>query len=340
MSQTHAAPFEKYHGAGNDFVVVDASHPAVRGIPDRRAFATAVCDRTNGVSRLQNGDDHPSRPDGGATALDGGSGSALPEGVISEPRVGADGVLFLDLSPEFTPARVVMTLVQPDGSVAAMCGNGARCAAQWAHERTGETEFMIDTMAGTRYATVEPDEPGEGCVEIEMGRPRFDESVIEREIGELTVTAVDTGVPHAVAFVDDVHEIDLESVAPPIRHADVFPDGANVNVASRVEESTDTGDAKDRGATFEQRTYERGVEGETRSCGTGAVAIGAVAVHLGIVEGDVVDLRPPGGELRVRVPDGEPAHLSGPVEREFTGTVLPGVAEEPGEPPAAEGSVK
>ena len=337
MSQTHAAPFEKYHGAGNDFVVVDASHPAVRGIPDRRAFATAVCDRDTGVSRLQNGDDPPSRPDGGATALDGGSGSALPVGEAPEPRTGADGVLFLDLSPEFTPPRVVMTLVQPDGSVAAMCGNGARCAAQWAHERTGETEFMIDTMAGTRYATVEPNHPGDGNVEIEMGIPRFDDNVVERELGELTVTAVDTGVPHAVAFVDDVHEIDLESVAPPIRHAAVFPDGANVNVASRVEESGNTdGDV----ATFEQRTYERGVEGETRSCGTGAVAIAAVAAHLGVVDGDVVELRPPGGELRVRVPDGEPAHLSGPVKREFTGTVLPGVAEDLRDPPAAEGTVE
>ncbi|AUX09783.1 diaminopimelate epimerase [Halalkaliarchaeum desulfuricum] len=337
MSQTHAAPFEKYHGAGNDFVVVDASHPAVRGIPDRRAFATAVCDRSTGVSRLQNGDEHPSRPDGGATALDGGSGSALPEAVVPEPRTGADGVLFLDLSPEFTPPRVVMTLVQPDGSVAAMCGNGARCAAQWAHERTGEIEFMIDTMAGTRHATVDPGEPGDGYVEIEMGIPRIDEAVVEREIGELTVTAVDTGVPHAVAFVDDVHEIDLETVAPPIRHADVFPDGANVNVASRVD---DPENSEGEGATFEQRTYERGVEGETRACGTGAVAIAAVAAHLGVVDGTVVDLRPPGGELRVRIPDGEPAHLSGPVTREYTGTVLPGVAEEPKDPPAAEGPVE
>ncbi len=264
-------PFEKRHGTGNDFVVVDAANH----VPDRATFAERACD-----------------PDAG---------------------VGADGVLFCHLEPEFRPPRVVMTLVQPDGSTAAMCGNGARCAAAWAAERTGTEEVMIDTPAGTRHAVVEGD-----SVAVEMGRPRFgpdavpvdaDEPVVEAEVEGFDVTAVNTGVPHAVAFVDDVADVALDDVAPAIRHHDLFPEGANVTFASPEEEG------------FAQRTFERGVEGETQSCGTGAVAVAAVARRLGRA-GDAVRVSPPGGSLDVRF-DGDDAVLRGPVEHEFDDELEP-----------------
>jgi diaminopimelate epimerase len=267
----------KYHGTGNDFVVVDAT----TDVPDRRAFARALCDRETGIS-------HP-----------------------DSERVGADGVLFLSLEADCSPPRVVMTLVQPDGSVAAMCGNGARCAAAWAVERTGTDEVMIDTQAGTRRAVVEDDD----TITLEMGSPSFapatvpvrgDDPLRETEVEGLTVTAVDTGVPHAVAFVDDVDDVDVGTVAPPVRHAEVFPEGANVTFASPD------------GDGFRQRTFERGVEGETDSCGTGAVAVVAAAVELGRADRDVaVPVTPPGGDLLVTLTaDGE-ALLRGPAEREF-----------------------
>ena len=301
---------EKYHGTGNDFIVVDA----VESIPDRPAFATTHCDRETGV-------DHE-----------------------ESPRTGADGVLFLALEPMYSPPRVVMTLVQPDGSVAAMCGNGARVAAAWAAERTGSDELMIDTPAGTRRAVVDGDD-----VTIEMGIPSFaprdvplareaerseaseeragakrhasrEAELIEEDVEGLTVTAVNTGVPHAVAFVDDVDDVDLEAVAPAVRHADVFPEGANVTLASRVDADDDSDGDSDGGPRFRQRTYERGVEGETRSCGTGAVAVAAVAKRLGLVTGEqTVTVSPPGGDLRITVPDGDSATLAGPAEREFAG---------------------
>jgi diaminopimelate epimerase len=291
---------EKYHGTGNDFVVVDATET----VSDRRAFARALCDRTTGIS-------HP-----------------------DSPRVGADGVLFLHLETEYASPRVVMTLIQPDGSVAAMCGNGARVAAKWAAERTGSDEVMIDTQSGTRRAVIEQDAPDDGNrshgdsrdfgddVTIEMGRPRFTpdavpvrtaEPLAEEHVEGLTVTAVNTGVPHAVAFVDDVDDIDLEEVAPPVRHADVFPEGANVTIASRVED--------DDGVTFHQRTYERGVEGETESCGTGAVSIAAVAHRLGRLDtGETVRVSPPGGNLFVTITDDD-ALLRGPAVFEFEAAV-------------------
>jgi len=304
---TLAVPVEKYHGTGNDFLVVDADAESVR---DRAAFARAHCDRETGV-------------DPGAFGGD------------PTTRHGADGVLFVSIEDRYRPTRVVMTLVQPDGSTAAMCGNGARVVARWAHDRTGDHEFMIDTQAGTRRATMSAD--GSEAT-IEMGTPQFaprfvpvarDDPLIEESIEGLTVTAVNTGVPHAVAFVDGgrgdpngIDTVDLATVAPPVRHADVFPEGTNVNLAAVVDRGS-VGSETESGSLpiIDQRTYERGVEGETRSCGTGAVAIAAVAVRLGLIEGDTAVVRPPGGELTITVPAGEYATLTGPVAREFSGRV-------------------
>ncbi|MFC6951290.1 diaminopimelate epimerase [Halorubellus litoreus] len=272
MSVHDEVGFEKYHGTGNDFLVVDANEY----VPDRAAFATRHCDRADGV--------------------------------------GADGVLFLALEDRFDPPRVVMTLVQPDGSTAAMCGNGARVAAEWAMERTGAADVMIDTQAGTRHARREGDD-----VAIEMGEPRFEPEVVpladeydEPMLGEdlegYAVTALNTGVPHAVAFVDDVDAVDVDAVAPPIRSHDAFPEGANVTFASRREDGG-----------FDQRTYERGVEGETASCGTGAVAIAAAARVRDRIAADVVHVSPPGGDLVVSFPEDGAATLTGPVAHEFDG---------------------
>ena len=295
-------PIEKYHGTGNDFFVVDAAEP----VADRRAFATELCDREDG--------------------LDLGS------------TVGADGVLFLAFEDGYASPRVVMTLLQPDGSTAPMCGNGARCAAAWAarrlrrreeSERTSsasdagrggsaadsvddedETTVMVDTQVGTKRATVDN---SDGNVTIEMGTPSFapaavpvarDEPLVEEPIEGLTVTAVNTDVPHAVAFVDDVSTVDLAAVAPAVRRADAFPCGANVTIASSHSDGA-----------FDQRTYERGVEGETRSCGTGAVAVTAVARELGHTDAEAVAVHPPGGRLNVRF-DGRGVVLAGPTERE------------------------
>lgn len=279
MSVLNTVPFEKFHGTGNDFFVVDAEDP----VPDRPAFARTHCDRSGGIS------------------------------LAESDRRGADGVLFLALESRYDPPRVVMTLVQPDGSVAAMCGNGARVAAAWAAERTGADEIMIDTPAGTRRASLDGDD-----VTVEMGVPSFHprdvpldsgEELVEAEVEGLSITAVNTGVPHAVAFVDDVDDVDLESVAPSIRHAPLFPDGTNVTIAS-----------PDGDGGFRQRTFERGVEGETQSCGTGAVAVVAAAKRLGHVSGDdPVSVSPPGGTLTVTVPDEGSALLGGPAVHEGGG---------------------
>ena len=273
MSAFADIDFGKYHGTGNDFLVIDAE----TYVPDRRALASRECDRNTGV--------------------------------------GADGILFLALEERYNPPRVIMTLVQPDGSTAPMCGNGARVAGQWAMERSGSDEVMIDTQAGTRHASRDGDR-----IAVEMGEPTFDppavpiradDAVLEEPIEGLEVTVLNTGVPHAVAFVEDVDAVDLEAVAPPVRHADDFPLGTNVTLASA--------DGEEEGG-FRQRTFERGVEGETDACGTGAVAIAAAARRLGLVDADEIPISPPGGDLEIRF-EGDTATLLGPVEHEFDGEV-------------------
>ncbi|WP_418284441.1 diaminopimelate epimerase [Halorubrum sp. DTA46] len=310
---THAVPVEKYHGTGNDFLVVDADAENVR---DRAAFARAHCDRETGV-------------DGRDFDADTDELSADGPNADEPDRRGADGVLFLSVEERFDPTRVVMSLVQPDGSTATMCGNGARVVARWAHDRTGDREFMIDTLAGTRRAWVNDDAT---AATIEMGEPTFDprrvpvdraDPLIDEPVEGLTVTALNTGVPHAVSFVDGgrddpdgIDAVDLDRVASPVRHAAVFPDGANVNLASVVDDGSGDGPA-----ILDQRTFERGVEGETLSCGTGAVAIVAAARRLGLIEGESAVARPPGGELEITVPDAGHATLTGPVAHEFSGTL-------------------
>lgn len=275
---------EKFHGTGNDFVLVRAT----AGVPDRSAFARAVCDRERGLS-------------------DSGS-----------DRIGADGVLFLSLDAGADPPRVGMELVQPDGSIAAMCGNGARCVAAWAAEQLDATRVTVEADAGSYPATVEEDGADTWMVSLDLAPPAFgpsavpladEEPLIERPVEGLRVTAVDTGVPHAVAFVDDVDAVDLGTVGPQVRHAEVFPEGANVTVA------------EPSGDGYRVRTYERGVEDETASCGTAAVAVVAAGVELGRTPaGQPTRVEPAGGALTVTVTDGG-ATLRGPVVRSFRAEV-------------------
>jgi diaminopimelate epimerase len=201
-----------------------------------------------------------------------------------------------------------------------MCGNGARCAAEWAMDRTGSDVVMLDTLAGTRRAervATPADRLGGHAIAVEMGDPSFDPAVVPLDrddplvaepLAGYQVTGVNTGVPHAVVFVEDVDAVDLDADAPPIRHADVFPEGANVTFAERTADG------------YRQRTFERGVEGETASCGTGAVAIAVVARHLDRRADDPVAVSPPGGDLSVGLSAAGAPVLHGPVAFEYATT--------------------
>lgn len=214
--------------------------------------------------------------------------------------IGADGVLRVVRSSAH-PELFFMDYRNADGSIAEMCGNGARVFA--AHlVRTGlesGPEFAIDTRAGVLGVRMEPD----GTVSVEMGRAT---PIQTSNVPLVTVAgalkpavAVAAPNPHAVVFVDDVEQAGELLQAPQIAPADAFPEGANVEFVKPLA----TGHIR-------MRVYERGV-GETASCGTGACA--AAWAHLGEAHGTVqVDV--PGGTVWVTRRDDDSLVLRGPVE--------------------------
>src|SRR5512145_342635 len=194
--------------------------------------------------------------------------------------IGADGTIFIGTSPT---ADFRWNFFNADGSVAEMCGNGGRCAARFAAERRiARRRLAFETLAGLIRAEVSGRR-----VKLQMTRPRglaLGKSLTLRG-RKIEYSFLDTGVPHAVIFVPYLDKIDLPGVGRGVRtHRAFAPRGTNVDFV-RVRD----------GAVF-VRTYERGVEGETLACGTGAVAAGILASAHGLVE-PPVSVRTRGGEV-------------------------------------------
>lgn len=174
--------------------------------------------------------------------------------------VGADGLL--ELLPPIGSEAFRMGYYNADGGRAAMCGNGARCICCFAVSlgiaAKGE-EFTFSSDSGTHRGMVTDD----GTARVWMTEPRV--FFLERpaDIGiRVEVSLVDTGVPHAVVIGDDLENGDFERFAPVLRnHPLTGPNGANADWVLRRPDGS-----------IHLRTFERGVEGETLACGTGAVA--------------------------------------------------------------------
>lgn len=228
--------------------------------------------------------------------------------------VGADGVLYL--SKAVSTGDLRMRLFQPDKSEVEMCGNGIRCFAKYAfdHSLIGG-HCVIETLAG--LMPVEMNYTGEDFMaKVLMPEPKFDRKNIpatgagdyNEKIGDYDVYAVNTGVPHAVIFVPSVDAVAITAVSPGIRYHKTFPNGANVNFV----EKTGPGEIR-------VRTYERGVEDETLSCGTGATASAAVAHKLGYT-GARISVETEGGPLNIYL--GKDTFMEGPASTVFTGTII------------------
>jgi diaminopimelate epimerase len=181
--------------------------------------------------------------------------------------IGADGLLLLETVEDQTlDAR--MLYYNADGFKAEMCGNGARCFTAFGLAnglgKDGCLRFLTD--AGPITATTQ-----NNLYTIEMTPAHSIKLNIKLDLtsGSTTVHSINTGVPHAICFVEDVSQIDIRSIGAEIRNHPFFaPAGANANFAQLQE-----------GASILLRTYERGVENETLACGTGATAVGIIA-HL------------------------------------------------------------
>jgi diaminopimelate epimerase len=181
---------------------------------------------------------------------------------------------------------VTVAIVNPDGSLAEMSGNGTRIAAAWLMDRTGSE--VAHVHVGPRL--VEVRRVGERLYESDMGEVHVGPS---ETVDDIELTPVDVGNPHAVVQGDPA---DLPAVGPLLEVHPRFPNRTNVQVV-RI----------DAPGEVTARVWERGV-GETSASGSSAVAV-AAATHG---EGDVL-VHFPGGDLRVRLHDGR-ATLVGPAE--------------------------
>jgi len=176
--------------------------------------------------------------------------------------VGADGLILIESSDK---ADFRWRFFNSDGSPAEMCGNGARCAARFAYLNgiAGEN-LSFETEAGIINGQVK----GRGA-KVKIPDPadlRLDFTV-DLQSGPLTVSSLNTGVPHVVVMQDAVDEVDVVGLGRELRYHEAFaPAGTNVNFIGQQ-----------KPGQLAIRTYERGVENETLACGTGAIASALVA---------------------------------------------------------------
>ena len=222
--------------------------------------------------------------------------------------IGADGLILLS-DPKASDFRMIY--YNSDGNPSTMCGNGGRCLVAFAHRvgAIGEGECSFEAIDGLHRARLQAD----GQVELEMIRPQGWQQLSEQEFW------LDTGSPHYVRFgVEDLAALDVDTEGRQIRHSEVFAaiGGTNVNFVDVRAENR-----------LQVRTFERGVEAETLSCGTGVTA--CAYVHLRQQKRNerelTVSLDTPGGTLQVRVFDlmgpKEEVWLIGPATAVFEGNI-------------------
>jgi len=190
--------------------------------------------------------------------------------------IGADGMLVLEKSKV---ADIRMRIFNADGSEADMCGNGARCAALY----MGKKKLTLETKAGIIHAEVRGDN-----VKIRLTEPKDIKLGVAVKLNNRTlkVNFINTGVPHAVIFVDGLGKINVDSLGRQIRYHKAFaPQGTNVNFIEVLDSNS-----------IKIRTYERGVEAETLACGTGSTA-SALVLALSINAGNRVNVHTKSGEV-------------------------------------------
>lgn len=215
--------FYKLQASGNDFILIDNSKEKVKASSAfYKKFAQEYCSRKLGI--------------------------------------GADGVLVIEPSRK---ASFKMRIFNADGSEAQMCGNGARCVGLWAALVKKKNNLKFETKAGLIEAKVKL-KGSKALVKIKASDPLgikmdFPLKILGRKI---KVNFINTGVPHAVIFVQGLEKVNVDKIGREVRfHKRFKPAGSNANFVEVKSKNL-----------IEIRTYERGVEAETLACGTGALA--------------------------------------------------------------------
>ncbi len=213
--------------------------------------------------------------------------------------IGADGILLLEESEK----KLTLQIFNSDGSEAEMCGNGLRCFTLFLQSLGLYHPHMhIATKAGPQKVEIVGNQ-----VKISLPSPRL--LALNQQMGEsLPVHHVNVGNPHAILFVKDCDQENLEEIALRLQKRPEFPESVNVSLVSKTK----------------IRTFERGVQKETLACGTGVVAAALAAASLFCLSSPLSLTTKSGENLQVSfIREGKTFHelsLTGPAQRIFQGT--------------------
>ncbi len=283
--------FTKFHGFGNDYIVIEATDLALAGISGTGAlgkFARRICNRHYGA--------------------------------------GADGIAVVSPA-EVAGADFHVRIFNPDSSEASLSGNGTRCAAAYLYYRELwiASELRLNTRAGIKLYTIREQNHGRYLFDSELGQPKFasaaipmiTETPLERVMdytldvqGEiLPVTALQMGNPNCCIFVKDFDALDWRRIGRRIETHQQFPDRTNVVFVRVVDRQT-----------IELRIWERGV-GETEASGTCSCAAAVAAMIKGETE-RLVRVIMPGGRAEIQWRPDDEVVITGTAEVIYEGDWL------------------
>ena len=275
--------FTKMQGCGNDYVYVDGAKEIIP-LEDKPQVVRRLSDRHFGI--------------------------------------GGDGVIFINPAEE---ADFEMEMYNADGTRSEMCGNGIRCVAKFVYVKglTDKTSLSIVSCGKIKYIDLTVEEGKVSLVKVNMGAPILratevpvisqNEQVIDEVIvvegKEYKITCVSMGNPHAIVFMDNVADLEIEKIGPYFENHERFPNRTNTEFIRIIDEHT-----------VEMRVWERGT-GETLACGTGACATVVACVLNGLTKEEVT-VKLLGGDLQIKWDREENlVYMTGPAEIVFEGEV-------------------
>ncbi|MCH5255976.1 MAG: diaminopimelate epimerase [Lachnospiraceae bacterium] len=275
--------FTKMQGCGNDYIYIDGAVEKLAQ-EDKPAFVRKISDRHFGV--------------------------------------GGDGAIFINPSDE---ADFEMEMYNADGSRAEMCGNGIRCVAKYVYDKglTDKTDISVISCEKVKYLKLFIKDGKVDTVKVNMGAPELvpenipvvadagKDSVISEPITvrgkEYKMTCVSMGNPHAVVFIDDVDNLEIEQIGPYIEKHERFPNKTNTEFVKVLDRKT-----------VQMRVWERGT-GETLACGTGCCATVVACILNGLTD-ETVTVKLLGGELEITWDrENNLVYMTGPAVTAFEG---------------------
>ena len=271
--------FTKMEGCGNDYVYVNGFEEK---IDNPNEVAIAVSDRHFGI--------------------------------------GSDGLIIINPSEV---ADFKMCMYNTDGSEGKMCGNGIRCVAKYVYDfkLTDKDVITVETLSGIKTLKLNVENGKVKTVRVNMGAPILecdkvpvkydDEKMINKPVKvdgkTFNITCVSMGNPHAVTFINDTDNLEIEKIGPKFENNEIFPDKVNTEFIQIIDKKT-----------VKMRVWERG-SGETFACGTGACA-SVVASVLNRLTENKVTVKLLGGELEIEYnQDENTVYMTGPARVVFTG---------------------